>query len=248
MTATRSRKTLRHWFHLPLVLTALLFPLVRCDPPPSPDPQPEACPCLSEVSAPLTDTLASRLIDVIRQGSANGFPGDFVRSCDSIRYTYTVWTSIGRPIDPDSTWELRPLPVEVEIVREESRLIYRANTEHESFGPDTVFSWWEVFGAGDSAVCLPNVENVIVDSIDIRLLSRFDFPAWDLSAAISDIETSCGSLSARIVLSGQEQSQTLQFEVQAVSEENGLSVKADLGGQSFQLFASDAWCIDLGMQ
>jgi hypothetical protein len=92
------------------------------------------------------------------------------------------------------------------------------------------------------------VENVIVDSIDGRLLSLLDFPAWNLEASPGDIISYCDSLAFPVTLGDSDHSQTLDFKLNADALGDTLTVTAALGDQTFLLLKSNSWCHDLGMQ
>jgi hypothetical protein len=210
-------------------------------------PAAKGCPCLSGKPSLVADTLGGILGGMIRSGAANGMPGGFSRGCDSIRYTYYAWFSVGDPVRPDSQLTLNTLPVSVRIDRDGGNLIYEARIGDDELAKDTVRQWWMAFGAGDSATCLPNVENVVVDSIDGRLLALLDFPAWTLRTSLDDARASCDTLAARLTLSDPSHSRPLVFDLTAKAEGDSLAVTATLGAQTFPLFQSSAWCRKLGV-
>lgn len=221
-----------------------LLALAQCS---SESPEEKGCPCLSERSALVADTLGGILGDLIRSGSANGFPGGFTRDCDAIRYTYNVWFSVGDPGRRDSQLTLNPLPVSVRIDRDGGDLIYEARIGEEDLAKDTVRQWWNAFGAGDSAICLPSVENVIVDSIDGRLLAMLDFPAWDLQSSAEETHASCDTLAMKLTLADPAHPRSLAFDLEAKADGDSLAVTATLGEQAFPLLRASPWCLQLGV-
>jgi hypothetical protein len=223
-----------------------LLALAQCDGGGSPDAK--GCPCLSEKSALVADTLGGLLGDLVRTGAANGTPGGFTRGCDSIRYTYYAWFSVGDPVRADSQLTLNTLPLSVRIDRAGGDLIYEARIGGEALAQDTVRQWWIAFKAGDSAACLPNVENVIVDSIDGRLLALLDFPAWKLQTSLEDARASCDTLAARLILADPSHPRPLVFDVTAKAEGDSLAVTAMLGAQAFPLLRTSTWCRSLGIR
>ena len=222
---------------------AWLLILAGCDDKPSA----KGCPCLSERSSLIADTLGGILGGLIKSGTANGFPGEFTRSCDSIRYTYYAWFSIADPARQDSQLTLNTLPVSVRIDRDGGDLIYAARIGDSGLAQDTVRQWWRAFGAGDSSTCLPNVENVIVDSIDGRLLASLDFPAWQLQTIPGPVSAACDSLDARLTLVDPSHPRPLVFDLAAKAIGDSLAVTATLGAQTFPMLRASAWCRRLGI-
>ena len=221
-----------------------LLALAQC----TDSPEEKGCPCLSGQPALVADTLGGMLGGLIESGAANGFPGDFTRSCDSIRYTYFAWVSVSDPVHPDSQLTLNTLPVAVRIDRDGGNLIYEARIGETELAKDTVNQWWIAFKAGDSATCLPNVENVIVDSIDGRLLALLDFPAWELQPALEGVEASCDTLTAKLTLADPAHPSSLVFNLAAKADGDSLSVTATIGTQTFPLFQASAWCRKLRLR
>ncbi|HEX8319601.1 hypothetical protein [Longimicrobium sp.] len=221
---------------------ASLFALAHCSE--TTRPEKKGCPCLSARQDLIADTLGGLLAGIVRTGTANGFPGGFARSCDSIRYTYFTWLSIATPARPDSQITLNNPPVDVRIDRAGGSLMYEARMEGGELAKDTVPTRW----IGNPAVCLPNVEKVVVDSIDARLLSLLNFPAWKLQPSVAKVSASCTTLDAELALADPSHPRKLSFGISATAHGDSLAVTASLGGQSFPLFQSGAWCQTLGVR
>jgi|GEM_PF-7055313 len=206
-----------------------------------------ACACLANHSAQIADSLGERVREVIRQGTMNGFPEKFARSCDSISYTYATWIDIGPRIGPDSQSALNPMPLQVNLHRRGSQLIYSVRQDSSLIAMDTLDRWWTIVGVSDSAICLPNVENVIVDTLDQRILNRFAFPTWNLVATFAGLTASCDTLQAKLTLSDAIHAQVLDFDLKVIRSSDQIAASATDDSQTFSLLETDPQCRELGL-